>query len=80
MDMKNITVGASPLTGKLYIYRMGAEEHIALDKREAEPEIITAFVDHMMHDSPGGAIKEVQIGDTWYEVSARQLEAKLDER
>lgn len=74
MDMNKITVGASPLTGRLYIYRMGTKKHIALDKREAEPEIITAFVDHMMHDSRDGAIKEVQIGDTWYEVSARPLE------
>jgi len=59
-ELNNIKIGASPLTGEIYLYRHGVKKNVALDKRPAEPDVISATIDHMMHDAPRGAKKIVK--------------------
>lgn len=74
MDLSKITIGCSPLTGKLYLYRHGKDGAVALDKREATQEVQKAIVDFMMHDAPKGASQKVTFGDGWYEITVRPCE------
>ena len=68
-DLSKVRVTHSPLTDTIYLARFGKDQGNALDKREAEPEVIAAFVAHMMHDAPKGSRKTVRLGDQYYELT-----------
>lgn len=70
-DMSQIRIGFSPLSGRCYLYRCGKDPSVALDKREATPEVQKAIVDLMMHDAPKGASQRVTFGDGWYEITVK---------
>ncbi len=56
-DLSNVRVVCSPLTGELYVTRFGKRPDVALDKRPAEEEVVTAFVAWMLHGMSGAATK-----------------------
>lgn len=70
-DLSKVRIGFSPLTGNCFIYRHGKDTTVALDKREATPEVQKAIVDLMMHDAPKGASQRVTFGDGWYEITVK---------
>lgn len=55
--LNKIKLGFSPLTQNIYIFRHGKDEGLALDKREAEHDVMRVLVDMMMYDAPKGASK-----------------------
>lgn len=69
MDMNKIKIGFSPLTESLFIYRHGKDETVALDKREAQADVMTAVVQYMTHDAPQGASQDVKVGEHWYTIT-----------
>lgn len=68
MDLNKIKLAHSPLTDRLVLYRHGKDPALALDKREAKQDVMTALVNYMMHGTDKGSEKDVFIGDTWYTV------------
>ena len=61
MNLNKIRIGHSPLTDKIFLFRCGKKDGVVLDKREAEADVMTALIAHMMHNAPGGSEKVVQL-------------------
>lgn len=72
-DLSKIKIGHSPLTNSLYIYRHGKDPTLALDKREAQQDVIAAVVGYMMHDAPKGASQVFHFSDKSYEITVKPL-------
>lgn len=68
MNLDNVKLGHSPLTDTIFMYRHGKYAALALDKREAEHDVMAVLVEHMMHDAPGGAEKVITLGDKQYTI------------
>jgi len=64
--LDKIKLGHSPLTDSIYMYRHGKDSRAALEKREAEHDVMAVLVEHMVHDLPNGSQKEIQLGDEKY--------------
>lgn len=65
-DLRSVEVVRSPLSNSIYLARFGKQEpgkraRAALDKRDAEAEVVTAVVEWVMHESPKGAVVEVTV-------------------
>ncbi len=73
MDLKKIGVRHSPLTDSIYLCRFGKDPHVALDKRNIEPEVMEAITNHMMLDAPKGSNKNYKIRDTWYKITVEPI-------
>lgn len=65
-DLSKIQLRHSPLSDKIYLCRFGKDPHTALDKREAERDVMIVLVEHMMHDAPGGSEKVFTLGKRKY--------------
>jgi len=76
MNLNNIKLAISPLTKKIMLYRHGKNAHIALDKREAERDVMAVLVEYMMDGMPNGAVKRVRFGTQWYEITVNPVEAR----
>lgn len=72
VDLNNIKIGFSPLSGELFIYRHGKDVTLALDKRLAHEDVMTALVQYMMDDAPKGAEQNVKVGGKWYTVTVKR--------
>ena len=68
MDLSKIKLGHSPLTDTIFLYRHGKDVGLALDKREAEADVMSVLVAHMMHDAPKGSEKVITLGDKKYTI------------
>lgn len=66
--LENIRIVHSPLSDSIFIIRVGVDKGLALDKREAEADLMTALVDHMMYNAPKGSEKDVTINGKSYTV------------
>lgn len=66
--LNNIKLGHSPLTDTIFLYRHGKRDNVALEKREAEADVMTVLISHMMHDAPKGSVKTVTLGDKKYKI------------
>lgn len=72
--IEKVRIGFSPLSQSLYLYRHGKDPALALEKREANADVLTAVVNYMMYDAPKGASQKVNIGDKrgkWYEITVK---------
>lgn len=68
VDLRKIRLGHSPLTDTIFLYRHGKDAALALDKREAEADVMSVLVAHMMHDAPKGSEKVITLGDKKYTI------------
>ena len=68
MSLKNIKLGHSPLTDTIFLYRHGKDQGLALEKREAEADVMSVLVEHMMHGAPKGSEKIVSFGRKKYKI------------
>lgn len=68
MNLNAIKLGHSPLTDTIFLYRHGKDPSLALDKREAEADVMAVLVEHMMYDAPRGSEKVVTLGDKQYTI------------
>ncbi len=68
MDLNKIRLYHSPLTDTIFMGREGKKPGLALDKREAEADVMSVLVQHMMHDAPKGSEKTIRFGDKTYKV------------
>lgn len=68
MDLTKIKIGFSPLSNNLFIYRHGKDSQLALDKRDAQADVMAAVVEYMMHDAPKGAEQTVSFGKKRYKI------------
>jgi len=75
MNLNNIKLAMSPLTKQIMMYRHGKDANTALDKREAERDVMAVLVEYMMDGAPKGAIKRVRFGSQWYEITVKPIEA-----
>ena len=69
MDLQKIKLGHSPITDTIFLYRHGKDPAVALDKREAEADVMAVLVAHMMHDEPKGSKKKIRLGDKHYTIT-----------
>jgi len=80
MNLNNIKLGHSPLTDTIFLYRHGKDEGLALDRRNAEADVMSVLVTHMMHDAPNGSVKVISLGDKTYTIKVApggSMEEKL---
>lgn len=68
MKLDKIKLGHSPVTDTIFLYRHGKDQNTALDKREAEADVVWVLIAHMMHNAPKGSAKVVTIGDKQYTI------------
>lgn len=73
IDLSKIKIGHSLLTNSLYIYRHGKDPQLALDKREAQPDVMAAVVEYMMHGAPKGASQIVHFGEKHFEITVKPV-------
>ncbi len=73
LDLNKIKLGYSPLSDRIMLYRHGKNDNHALDKREAEQDVMAVIVEYMMYKAPKGAIKKLQFGDCYYELSLKPI-------
>lgn len=78
--MNNLRIVHSPLTDTIYLARFGKDSHTALEKREAEPEVIAAVIEHMMHDTEKGSKKKVRLGPYLYEIQVKRIPEQIERR
>ena len=67
-SLDKIKLGHSPLTDTIFLYRHGKDSGLALEKREAEADVFSVLIAHMMHDAPRGSEKVITLGDKNYTV------------
>lgn len=79
MDLNKIKIGHSPLTDSIFLYRHGKDPALALDKREAEADVIGVLITHMMHDAPNGSEKIVQFGDKKFKIKVTPVKQESDD-
>lgn len=77
--LDKIKLGHSPLSDTIYLYRHGEDPRVALERREAEADVMKVLVEHMLDNYPSGSKKVVLIGDNKYEVSVLPLPKELKE-
>lgn len=68
MNLDSVKLGHSPMTDTIFLYRHGKDPALALDKREAEADVMAVLVAHMMHDAPKGSEKMITLGDHQYTI------------
>jgi len=68
MELNKIKLGHSPLTDTIFLYRHGKDPALALDKREAEADVMAVLVAYMMHGTTKGSQKVITLGDKQYTV------------
>ncbi|MFW6046547.1 MAG: hypothetical protein ACOCP4_02010 [Candidatus Woesearchaeota archaeon] len=73
IDLNKIKLGYTPLTDSIYLYRHGKDPRLALDKREAEADVISVLIEHMMNGAPKGAEKTVSFGDKKYKIRVEPI-------
>ena len=73
MDLDKIKLFHSPLTDTIYLGREGKKSGVALDKRNAEADVMSVLVQHMMHEAPRGSVKTIALGGQQYEVSVKPI-------
>jgi len=72
--LDNITVGHSPLTNRLFIYRFGKKNpHMALDKREATSEVLNSALRHLLVLLKEGASIEFDIDSSKYRLDIDKI-------
>lgn len=72
-DLNKIKIGHSPLTDTIYLFRHGVDESEALDKREADADVISAVITKMMHNSPDGSTLRITLGDSLYDLTVKPV-------
>jgi hypothetical protein len=68
IDLSKIKLGHSPLTDTIFLYRHGKDAALALDKRDAEADVMSVLVAHMMHGAPKGSEKVITLGEQQYTI------------
>lgn len=77
-SLDNIKLGYSILGEKIYLYRHGKNPNVALEKRDAEFDVMKVIVEHMMDKSPNGSVKQFTLdGETYYELTLKKVAEKL---
>lgn len=79
MNLKKVKIGVSPIGGTIYIYREGKTPGVAVEKREAEADVMMAVARHMMHDAPKGSSKVFGFARESFEISVTPLPEANDE-
>ena len=74
IGLDKIKIGVSPLTGEIYIYRHGKKEHVALEKRSAEADVMGAFITYMLRGMPKGATKDVTFDRKSYRLTCKPID------
>ena len=74
--LSNIKLAHSPLTDTIFMYRHGKDVGLALDKRDAEADVMAVLVEHMMHNAPKGSRKTITFGDKKYQITVEPVIAK----
>lgn len=75
-DLSKIKLGYSPLSKQVYLYRHGKDSRLALDKRDAQADVMAAVVEYMMDDAPKRASQVVMFGKKRFEITVKPAEIK----
>lgn len=73
MHLSKIKLGHSPLTDTIFLYRHGRDPTLALEKREAEADVMAVLVAHMMYEAPKGSEKVITLGNRRYTIRVTPL-------
>jgi hypothetical protein len=75
LPLSNIKLGYSGLyqTGKIMLYRHGKDPAVALEKREAEKDVMAVLVQYLTEDAPKGSTLNFTLGNHQYELTLKVL-------
>jgi hypothetical protein len=75
MSLEKISLGYSPLSDTIYLYRHGKDPALSLEKREFKSEVIGVVVSMLMHDAEHGSSMTVssENGDM-FEITCKPVE------
>jgi hypothetical protein len=68
MDLEKIKLAHSPLTDTIFLYRHGKDGGLALDKRDADADVMAVLVQSMMYDAPKGSERVVTMDNKQYAI------------
>ena len=72
--LTNIKLGYSPLgTGTIYLYRHGKDPNLAIEKREAEADVMKVITEKMMDGSPEGSMLTYTIGEQSFRLTVEPV-------
>jgi hypothetical protein len=74
LDLNKIKLGYSPLSENIYLFRHGKKEHEALDKRDAEKDVLAVITEKMMHNARKGSSMDYRFGDQLYNITIKKVE------
>ena len=77
IDLTKIKLGYSGLTDSIYLFRHGKKNNEALDKRDAERDVMEVITVKMMDGCTGkGSSIEYRFGEQWYKMTVEKIEKK----
>lgn len=80
VSLDNIKLGFSVIGEKIYLYRHGRQTPgVALEKREAEEDVMKVLVKKLMYEAPNGSKMSFTIGDNSFELTLKPLAKKLSD-
>ncbi|GAF89315.1 unnamed protein product [marine sediment metagenome] len=71
--LDKISVGYSGLTDSIYLYRFGKDKGEALDKRDAEKDVLACITEKMMWGADKGGWIEYRFGDQGYKLTVEKI-------
>jgi hypothetical protein len=72
--LDKISVGYSGLTDSIYLYRFGKDQGEALDKRDAEKDVLACITEKMMWGADKGSSMEYRFGEQKYKITVEKIE------
>lgn len=78
-SLDKIRLGYSPLSQTIHLYRHGKDPNVALEKREAEFDVLQVITDMMLDGVPKegkGARKTYRFDDEYFEIQVLRKTAE----
>lgn len=69
--IEKISLGYSPLSNMIYLFRHGKDPNLALEKREAMKDVLAVIVEYLMDESPKGSTINFTLGDNDYKLTLK---------
>lgn len=75
MNLNNVGLRVSPLTGTIMLIRVGKDKRLALDKREAENDLYICLEELQKHHGNYSQSFQNPVTKEWYKYTVEKLKA-----
>jgi hypothetical protein len=78
--INNIKLGYSIIGQKIYLYRHGKDAGLALERREAEADVMKVITEKMMDGCPKGSVLNYTIGEQSFRMVIEPVSKEAGEK